>query len=750
MDENTIKIEATIESVVFKNADNGYAVLRMKTTGGDPLVAVGCVPHAGNGEIFFMSGSWTSHPTYGEQFRISSFERRLPATVGAILDYLSSGTIRGVGRRTAEKIVERFGEDTFSIIENEHTRLTEIDGINPKKAKSISENFQMQKGIGRLMEFLVQNGFEPSLALLLYSQYGTVAVSVLSKNPYILANPEFGAGFSKVDAFALAMGFTPDSEERISAAALYELTFNASAGHSFVPFDKLAGVTARLIDVDVSMTDAAIRELIQTEQVASEHICGENACYLPYLHEAENYVADKLSKMINEQYPQSFDYDEAVSRIESEVGIKYAPKQREAILNAANSPVMILTGGPGTGKTTVVRGIVSLYEKIGLKTLLAAPTGRAAKRMSEFCGAPAKTIHRLLEMGYDESNTGIPVFGRDCDNPLDADALIIDEVSMVDLTLMRAVLDAISIKCKLILVGDADQLPSIGAGNVLKDLISSETIKTIRLTEIFRQAAESSIVVGAHAVNNGKIPDLTKKDNDLFFIKKTGYNDLIDTVLDLCKTRLPNNLNIPPSQIQVLTVRRKHEVGTVILNRKLQDALNPPSASKAERSFGEKLFRVGDRVMQIKNNYDLDWYSVVGGEQGAGVFNGDIGEIISIDTKSELLTVCYDDKLVHYSFELLNELELAYAMTVHKSQGSEFKAVIFVALGGSRYLLHRSVLYTAITRARKLLIIVGSPGTLKTMIDNNTERNRYSALRARISSKYFKQLGLNTKTEMIK
>jgi exodeoxyribonuclease V alpha subunit len=739
MDDKEIIIEATVESIVYKNAENGYSVLRMKTAGGDSLVAVGCVPNPGVGESFSMTGVWSTHTTYGDQFRITGLERRLPATVGAILDYLSSGTIRGVGRATAQKIVDKFGESTFNIIEFDHERLTEIPGINPKKARSISESFRVQNGISRLMEFLLKTGFEPALALSIYSVYGAASLTVIQNNPYILAQPEFGVEFSMVDKLALSLGFPYDCPERVRAAVIYELSHNANAGHTFIPKEKLVSVTARLIDVDVNPVFDAMHKLLDSGQLVSEYVCGVNACYLSYLHEAETFVADKLCNMTACRPQVVFDYEDEVSRIEEENNIEYAPKQREAIIAAANSPVMILTGGPGTGKTTVVRGILSLFERMKLKTTLAAPTGRAAKRMGEFCGVEAKTIHRLLEMGFDDGNTGMPVFNRDRDNPLDTDVLIIDEVSMVDITLMRAVLDAISIKCKLILVGDADQLPSIGAGNVLKDLIASSAIKTVRLDEIFRQAAESSIVVGAHSVNRGAMPDFSRK-NDMFFIRKNSYGELIDTVLELCTTRLPDKLGIPPSQIQVLTVSRIHEAGTVILNRRLQEALNPPDPSKPERGFGDKLFRVGDRVMQIRNNYDIEWYSVFGGESGTGVFNGDIGEITGIDFRSEIVTVCFDDKLVHYPFELLGELELAYAMTVHKAQGSEFKAVVFTALGGSRYLLHRSVLYTAITRARELLIIVGSPDTVKTMIDNSRERSRYSALRARIASGFREQL----------
>lgn len=733
MDKEQIKIEGVVEAVIFRNDDNGYAVLRVATANGDSLTAVGCMPNVGVGEYLVISGRWMTHASYGDQFKIEQCERSLPATEGAILEYLSSGTIRGIGRKTAVKIVEKFGKDAFFVIENEPMRLTEIQGISPSKAESISKEFQMQNSISRLIEFLVENGLEPGIALRLYRLYGMAAIGLVRENPYLLTNMELGVAFYKADELAQRLGMNSNAMERVEAAVLYELSYNAESGHVFIPRRKLVPITAELIDVDTELVEDTIDGLLEDGAIQIEEINGEYAVYLGHLYEAECFVADRLCRMLASQPQTNLDMSETIAQIEKMHGLDYAPLQREAISVAANHSVMVMTGGPGTGKTTVIRGMLALFERMGLSVMLAAPTGRAAKRMSEFCGIEAKTIHRMLEMEYDDGGSGFPAFGINHENPLDTDVLVLDEVSMVDLMLMRAVLDALKPECRLILVGDADQLPSIGAGNILKDLVLSEYIPTVRLTEIFRQAAESNIVVSAHAINRGEYPDFSRRDSDLFFLRREGINELIDTVVDLCANRLPKNMKIPPGQIQVLTPSRKYEVGTIVLNRKLQEALNPPAENKKEKRIGDRLFRVGDRVMQIRNNYDLPWHSLTGGETGLGVFNGDIGEITGIDHREEYLTVRYDDRLVHYAFTMLNELELAYAMTVHKAQGSEFRAVIFAALGGTKYLLHRSVLYTAITRARELLILVSNPATIGQMVHNNKQRNRYSALKTRIA-----------------
>ncbi len=727
-----IIISGVIESVIFKNDENGYAVLKLRLSDGGEEIAVGCVPYAGVGEFIEATGTRASHPTYGEQFKISAFRRARPNSAAMILEYLSSGTIRGIGRKTAEKIVGLFGDDSLYIIEHEPKRLCEIAGITAQKAEKIGKEFEMQNSLSLLMEFLSENGLEPNVAVTLFRLYGKRANELVRSNPYLLSGAEVGVAFYKVDALAINMGFGGNSKERIDAAILYELRYNSEAGHSFIPRDKLCAVTAQLISVDYDEVDAEISALEREGEVVLDEICGVNACYLTKLYEAEKFVARKLAEMSLARADKNVRCDELIDKVQSDCGIEFEPLQKRAIEAAVNNSVLLLTGGPGTGKTTVIRGMLSAFRRMNMRVLLAAPTGRAAKRMSEFCGDEAKTIHRLLEICYSDEAMSEAVFTRDETNPLETDVLIIDEMSMVDVNLISATLHALPRGCKIVLVGDADQLPSVGPGNVFKDLLNSQMFETVSLDKIFRQAAKSDIIVGAHAVNRGDMPDFRKRDNDLFYIKKTGERELIDTVLELCRERLPKNMNIPSSQIQVLSVSRKNATGTVELNRELQRVLNPSGEDKNEKKIGDKLFRVGDRVMQIKNNYTINWFGMFGGEVGCGIFNGDIGEVVGIDDRDETLTVNFDSRLVHYPFSQLDELELAYAMTVHKSQGSEFRAVILVACDGAPMLLHRSVLYTAMTRARELLVIVGDYGVVKYMVGNNKQRNRYSALRARI------------------
>ncbi len=726
-------ISGVIGAVIFKNDENGYAVLKLYTEDGGEVIAVGCVPYAGVGEYIEAEGVMSVHSSYGEQFKISSFRRSLPTSPDMILEYLSSGTIKGIGRKTAEKIVETFGEESLYIIEHKPSRLCEIAGITAKKAEQIGKQFELHNAMALLLEFVIENELKPEIAVSLIHSYGTRAIDIINNNPYVLSSDEIGVPFYQADRLAINMGFGANDRERLTAAVLYELRYNADSGHTFIPRNKLCEVTAQLVSVETAEIEETIERLERIGDIAIEDICGVSACYLARLYDAEVEVAKKLSVLALRNTKEKLFNDDLLYRIECEENISFEPLQRKAIELAVNNSIMLLTGGPGTGKTTVIKGILSAFQRMDKRVLLAAPTGRAAKRMSEFCGIEAKTIHRMLDICYNEGMTE-PCFGYDEQNPLPTDVLIIDEMSMVDITLFAATLKALPKNCRLVLVGDADQLPSVGPGNVFKDMLNSEAFPGIRLDRIFRQAAESDIIVGAHAVNKGELFDLNKKDNDLFFMRRIDEERLVQTVIELCEMRLPKNMHIPSEQIQVLSPGRKGTAGTVELNRQLQERLNPPGEGKDEKQFGDRLFRVGDRVMQIKNNYTLNWYGMYGGEVGTGVFNGDIGEVISIDTRDEMLSVSFDQKLVHYPFSMVGELELAYAMTVHKSQGSEFRAVVMVVNNAATALLHRSVLYTAMTRAKELLILVGDPGALQRMVNNNKQRNRYSALKARIKN----------------
>ena len=729
--DREIMINGVINSVIFKNDDNGYAVIRLCTEDGGEVIAVGCVPFAGVGEYIEASGTWTMHESYGEQFKISEFRRSLPTSAELILEYLSSGIVKGIGRKTAEKIVERFGDESLYIISNKPKKLCEIAGITAKKAEQIGKQFELQNAMMLLMSFVLENELLPETAVALFHFYGRNACDAIEQNPYILSDPEIGVPFYKADKIAIGLGFEGDCRERLNAAVLYELKFNSESGHSFIPRDKLCAATAEFLSVSKDNIEETIDKLEASGEIVVEEICGLEACYLSSLYEAESYIAKKLSVMSLVKTDESFDCDALVRSAEDEGELKFGDLQKKAIEMAVGNNVFLLTGGPGTGKTTVIRGMLSAFGKLGLRVMLAAPTGRAAKRITEFCGVEAKTIHRMLELAYNENGTAAS-FVRDEKKPLETDVLIIDEMSMVDVQLMEATLRALPAGCKLVMVGDADQLPSVGAGNVFKDLLVTEKFPTVRLDKIFRQAQESDIIVGAHNVNRGIVPELKNRNKDLFFMQRASEEETVKTVLELCRTRLPENMKIPASQIQVLSASRKNTSGTVELNRRLQNELNPPQEGKDEKKIGDRIFRVGDRVMQIKNNYTLSWYSIFDSECGHGVFNGDIGEIISIDNVDELVCVNFDNRIVNYTFSMLNELELSYAMTIHKSQGSEFRAVVLVAAETAPSLLHRSVLYTAMTRARELLVIVGDYGIVKYMVSNNKQRNRYSALKTRI------------------
>ncbi len=736
-EQEQLSICGTVEQVVFHNESNGYAVLRLLSETGEEVTATGCIPNVGPGEEVRMLGRWTTHPSYGEQFAADTFERSLPSTSRGIESYLASGLIRGIGPKLAKRIADAFGEQAFHILENEPERLTEIRGITPQRAREIGSRFCQQSEMRLLMDFLTENQLPLSLTPPLHKRLGAYAVDALVENPYLLCNEEYAVDFNLADKLAVNLGLDADEPSRVDAGILYTLTYNLDNGHTFIPIEKLIYATCRLLtnkenEIGAELVEAALTRLCQKGVLVQEYICKRDAVYLRPMYEAETYLADTLRQMAQHPYAFEFPLEELLDSLMQNEHLVYAPLQLEAIAAAAKNGLVILTGGPGTGKTTTVRGMLRVFEALGLQVQLAAPTGRAAKRLSELCGMEASTIHRLLEASYGAG--GKLAFQRGASNPLECDVVILDEVSMVDIRLMQAMVEALPLGTRLVLVGDADQLPPVGPGNFLGDLVNSGQIPTTHLTEIFRQAQKSAIVMNAHAINRGEMPVSSGKDGDFFLIKKSNPEEALELVTSLCRDRLPNYYGFQSAQIQVLSPSKRHGAGTHALNHVLQEALNPPSAGRAETRFGETVFRVGDRVMQIRNNYDILW-ETQDGEAGTGMFNGDIGEITQIFPQQECLVVAFDGKMATYTFDMLGELELAYAMTVHKAQGSEFDAVVLVlAAGISKRLLTRNILYTAITRARKLLVIVGAADVISHMVDTKSKRRRYSALRARLAS----------------
>lgn len=730
MEEQRELIRGSVAAVIYQNDENGYAVLKFKREDGQEITVVGTIPETCAGERLLVTGKWRHHASYGRQFEAEFLERLMPETAPEILAYFSSRALKGVGRRTGKRIVEAFGSKALDVIENEPERLTEISGISMRKAMEMSESFRKQVGVRRLIEFLSLHHLPPELAMRLYRCYGEVALDAVRDDPYLLTDPYYNADFSVVDAFALELGVDGADERRVEAGVLFELSHNLGNGHTFLPSDKLLNATCQLLNLDAETVGAGLTRLVEQERMYCDRLGRLEVCYLPEFYEAERAVAERILRMA--AAPKEDDCAELVAEVENGKALTYAEQQREAIRIAGERRVMILTGGPGTGKTTTLDAILDLFDRLGLKSQLAAPTGRAAKRLTELTGREASTIHRLLEAQFD-SETGMMVFFHDEEEPLKLDAMIVDEASMVDLLLMRALLRALPERCRLVLVGDPDQLPSVGAGNLFSDLIRSGRVPTVRLTEIFRQARESLIIMNAHAVNQGLLPELRITDRDFFFLKRRTPRAVVETIQDLCVRRLPENMGIPPEEIQVLCPNRKHEVGTVNLNEQLQAVLNPPAEGKRERPRGGHILREGDRVMQIRNNYDIVWQRSDGLGAGTGIFNGDLGVIRSIDSSEETVTVVFDgDRIAEYPFDQLSELEHSYAMTVHKSQGSEYRAVILTAWPGSPYLLTRGVLYTAITRARHLLIIVGDESVIAAMTANDRQQRRYSGLKLRL------------------
>ncbi len=725
------EINGSVAAVIFRNDENGYGVVRIDLDDGQTITAVGCLPYIAPGEMISAEGAWMTHAQHGKQFKIEQCSRTLPTSAPEIYEYLAGGTVRGIGPATAALIVDKFGDRALDVLEMHPEQLAEIKGISSSKAKDICAGFKKQAGVRRLTEFLCSYGIQPIFALRMFRFYGNSAIEVVHENPYILSSSHIGASFAEADSLALSLGIDGDSMNRVCAAVTFELIHNSGNGHCFIPRGKLTAATAQLIGVTPELADEAVDKLCETGEVVCDKIAGLEACYLANLFEAETYTAERIKSMSKRAGSTAHAVDKLIARLEKANGIEYAPMQRDAIALAANSNILVITGGPGTGKTTILKAVLALYDELELETYLAAPTGRAAKRMSELCGVEASTIHRMLGAKMSEDGEAV-VFAKNEEDKLACDALIIDECSMVDITLMHAILKALKPNCRVLLVGDADQLPSVGPGNVFSDIIKSGTVPTVRLTEIFRQKADSRIVRNAHMINRGEHPDFNENSGDFFRLRRLQGGSCVETIVELCRRRLPENMKIPQNQIQVLSPSRKGETGTTNLNRRLQEALNPPAENKKEKFFGETVFRTGDRVIQIKNNYDIIWKGK-NGQSGTGIYNGDIGVISEIDTASESVTVDYEDKLAYYGFDMLGELEHAWALTVHKSQGSEYTAVILALNSGVQMLLTRGVLYTAVTRAKQLLIMVGDDSVAHGMIDNHKQSRRYSALRIRLA-----------------
>lgn len=722
--EELKEISGTVDNVIFRSDETGFTVLELNT-GSELLITVGEFAEVEEGEELTVRGSYSVHPNYGEQFKAQMYERKMPSTVSAIIKYLSSGAIKGIGPVTARRIVDAFGTQTLEIMENDPIRLASVQGISIKKAESIGEEFRQLFGVRSVMLFLANYGITPAQSVKIWKKWGMNAVDIIKENPYALCSEAFGIGFSLCDEIAQKMEYPLDSINRIKAAIGYVLSRNMLNGHTCLPADKLTDAAASVLNLDINFVADALYGLIEQKIFYSVQR-NKLYIYLPSLLTAENYIAARISIMLADLPCEYKNIDKTIDDFEKLEGIKYAGLQRKAIKEALANHIMILTGGPGTGKTTTLNGIIKLFESEGKKVLITAPTGRAAKRISELTGKDAKTVHRMLEVKYEEEEKSAFVYNEN--KPLECDVVIVDEMSMMDTLLFDSLLKAIPMRAKLIMVGDSDQLPSVGAGNVLKDMIESGVVPSVRLTEIFRQSASSMIVSGAHDIVNGVMPDLNRTDNDFFFIGRSDVISVQTTVVELCSSRLPRTYGFSClDDIEVLCPGRKGKLGCAELNKLIQEVINPHEANKTEFKANGNVFRTGDKVMQIKNNYDIPW--VKENEKGLGVFNGDIGIIKSIDKLAQTAEIDFYDRTAAYSFENASELDLAYATTVHKSQGSEFNAVIIPVFGGYDKLYFRNLLYTAVTRAKKILILVGSRGRIKYMIDNNIKTLRYTGLR---------------------
>lgn len=726
-----ITVTGTVEEIIYVNPDNGYMVCDIDSPDEGLFTATGYMPYVSEGENVALSGAWSTHPEYGEQFKVSYYETVLPSDEEAILKYLSSGVVSGIREKTAEKLLEHFGTDVLEIMLCEPEKIAEIKGISKEKAKKIGESFAEIQSMQSIVMFLQRYNVSANMAVKVYNVFGTKAVDIIKANPYALADKVDGISFRISDTIAFNMGMPKNNKLRIKTGIKYILQNAAyTNGHTYLPKQVLIEHAVYTLKVEEFEVEDALSELRAEHDIHFDVVENTEACYLYSYYEAEYYVARRLFSMAN--HAPKFKMTEkkadlAIDEIEEEKGITLAAEQRNAVRTAVFSDCMVLTGGPGTGKTTTVNAIIGLLDKLKLTVSLAAPTGRAAKRLTELTGREAKTIHRLL--GTKANEGGFHSFTHNEGNPLPSDVIILDEVSMIDISLMSSFLRAVKYGSKLILVGDADQLPSVGAGNVLRDIVSCGSIPVIRLDKIFRQAEESLIIVNAHRINRGEMPDLSEKSSDFFFLRRQNPEQASFTVADLYKKRLPKSYDVDPvASIQILSPTKKGYAGTVNLNKLIQQHINPPDIMKQEHNYGGTIFRTGDKVMQIKNNYDII-YSRENGENGTGIFNGDMGIIESISERDKCMTIIFDeDKEVEYPFDGLNELDLAYAITVHKSQGSEFPIVIMPVVSVAPMLMNRNLLYTAVTRAKDMVVLVGTEKTVRCMTESNQFEERFTGL----------------------
>lgn len=730
------EIQGVVEDIIFQNEENGYVVASINNKS-EKATIVGYIPYITEGQSLSLQGAWVKHPQFGEQFKVESYEEILPSSVLGIERYLSSGVIAGIGPVTARKIIEKFGDKSLEMMDNNIDCLREIEGIGEKKIDIIKESYLRQREVKNIMVFLQTYGVTPNQCVKIYKRFGADSINVVKQNPYILTDEVAGIGFKTTDKIARSIGVELNSPYRISSGINYIINEFCALGNTYMPLDLLLKDGKAILGVVEEDIEKVLYESTVDGKLRVEVIEDKKCIFLLPFYYSELGVTKKiLTLAFNNYEPINTDVEFEIKQFERERDINFEASQIEAIKGAIENGIEVITGGPGTGKTTIINCIIDIFEKAGNKVFMAAPTGRAAKRMSEATGREARTIHRLLEIGFSEDES--MEFIKDEASPLECDVVIVDEASMIDIILMNSLLKAVSLNTRLIIVGDVDQLPSVGPGNVLRDIIESKCVKVVRLKQIFRQAKESMIIVNAHKINNGEMPLLNEKNKDFYFIKGEEQNEILNTVIDLIDKRLPkfNSHWNKMQHIQILSPVRKGTLGVINLNKKLQDTLNPKHPKKAEKEFRELTFRTGDKVMQIKNNYSLKWTRIAGNgeEEGLGVFNGDVGYIDNIDVENNLISVVFDEeRRVIYENMFLDELDLAYAMTIHKSQGSEFPVVVMPSFMGPPLLMNKNLLYTGITRAKQLVVLVGSIKSVHFMINNNRSFERYSALKWRIT-----------------